>query len=130
MTRQESRTPPFPHLSACSWELEQRGVGSARLLTQPSLWGQRTFLRRTFVVLLTGGRQVSFLFESECCWVEDIPVVLHLTTVPGSSWLNPFGRCNLSSHCHLMGSVHCGGTKVVSYRKGWFLSGITSCVTR
>lgn len=49
--------------------------------------GQGTFLRRTFVVLLTGGRQVSFLFESECCCV-DIPVVLHLTAVPGSSLLN------------------------------------------
>lgn len=63
-------------------------MDSARLLTQPLSVGQGAFLRRTFVVLLTGGRQVSFLFESECCCV-DIPVVLHLTTVPGSSWLNP-----------------------------------------
>ena len=82
----------------------------------------RLSLRRVFVVLLARGSSlpVVLVLESERCCVEDVPVNFASdhwagqVHVPGSSWPILFRRCNLSSHCHLMGSVRCRGMKLVS----------------
>ena len=125
------RAPLHPHTPAapaCSREL-RRGPGHSHACTQPSLQGRGTFLRRTSVALLTGvSRSVSSLK------VNAAELRTFLSPAPDPcSWVlmaKPFGRCNLSSHCHLMGSVRCGGTTAVSCQNCWFPSGSTSGVTR